>query len=110
VLAELESAPYLPGKRAMLKVKHVRSADCVVAGFRWYKDREDQLGSLLLGLYDEAGVLQHVGKPVRPDKPVRECTYGQREWIPAQSPDDDCFRRKQFAAWSFTIPTACIHA
>lgn len=46
----------------------------------------------------------------RPDKPLRECTYGQREWIPIQSPDDDCFRRKQFAAWSFTIPTACIHA
>jgi ATP-dependent DNA ligase len=61
VIAKLESAPYQPGKRAMLKVKHVRSADCVVAGFRWYKDREDAVGSLLLGLYDEAGMLQHVG-------------------------------------------------
>lgn len=61
VIAKLESAPYQPGKRAMLKVKHVRSADCVVAGFRWYKDRDDAVGSLLLGLYDEAGVLQHVG-------------------------------------------------
>jgi ATP-dependent DNA ligase len=61
VIAKLESAAYQPGKRVMLKVKHVRSADCVVAGFRWYKDRTDAVGSLLLGLYDDAGVLQHVG-------------------------------------------------
>lgn len=61
VIAKLENAPYQPGKRSMLKIKHVRSADCVVAGFRWYKDRDDAVGSLLLGLYDDAGVLQHVG-------------------------------------------------
>lgn len=61
VIAKLESATYQPGKRAMLKVKHVRSADCVVAGLRWYKDRKDAVGSLLLGLYDDAGVLHHVG-------------------------------------------------
>ncbi|HEV7913424.1 MAG TPA: ATP-dependent DNA ligase, partial [Albitalea sp.] len=61
VIAKLESAVYQPGKRAMLKIKHVRSADCVVAGFRWYKDRTDAVGSLLLGLHDDAGVLQHVG-------------------------------------------------
>jgi ATP-dependent DNA ligase len=61
VVAKLESAAYQPGKRAMLKIKHVRSADCVVAGFRWYKDRTDAIGSLLLGLHDDAGVLQHVG-------------------------------------------------
>jgi ATP-dependent DNA ligase len=61
VMAKLESAPYQPGKRAMLKIKHVRSADCVVAGFRWYKERDDAVGSLLLGLHDDAGVLQHVG-------------------------------------------------
>ena len=61
VVAKLESAVYQPGKRAMLKIKHVRTADCVVAGFRWYKDRTDAVGSLLLGLYDGAGVLQHVG-------------------------------------------------
>jgi len=53
--------PYLPGKRAMLKVKHVRTADCVVAGFRWYKDPQDAVGSLLLGLYDDEGTLHHVG-------------------------------------------------
>jgi ATP-dependent DNA ligase len=61
VVAKLETAVYQPGKRAMLKIKHVRTADCVVAGFRWYKDRTDAVGSLLLGLYDDAGVLQHAG-------------------------------------------------
>jgi ATP-dependent DNA ligase len=61
VVAKLESAPYQPAKRAMLKIKHVRSADCVVAGFRWYKDRTDAVGSLLLGLYDDVGTLHHVG-------------------------------------------------
>jgi len=45
----------------MFKVKHVRTADCVVAGFRWYKDSKEAVGSLLLGLYDDNGVLHHVG-------------------------------------------------
>ncbi len=53
--------PYQPGKRSMIKVKHVRTADCLVAGFRWYKDTENAVGSLLLGLYDDNDVLQHVG-------------------------------------------------
>ena len=61
VIAKPESAPYQPGKRTMLKIKHVRTADCVVAGFRWYRDTQDAIGSLLLGLYDDAGVLHHVG-------------------------------------------------
>lgn len=61
VIAKPAAAPYQPGKRAMLKIKHVRTADCVVAGFRWYKDTQDAIGSLLLGLYDEDGKLQHVG-------------------------------------------------
>jgi ATP-dependent DNA ligase len=61
VIAKPESAAYQPGKRAMLKVKHARTADCVVAGFRWYRDTDDAVGSLLLGLYDDAGVLHHVG-------------------------------------------------
>jgi ATP-dependent DNA ligase len=61
VVAKLESGTYLPGKRAMVKVKHVRTADCVVAGFRWHKSGKDAVGSLLLGLYDESGSLQHVG-------------------------------------------------
>ena len=61
VIAKLESSPYLPGKRAMIKVKHARTAECVVAGFRWHKSGKDAVGSLLLGLYDDQGVLQHVG-------------------------------------------------
>ena len=62
VIAKRVAAPYEPGKRTMLKVKHVRTADCVVAGFRWHKNGPGELvGSLLLGLYDDQGVLQHVG-------------------------------------------------
>ena len=62
VIAKPEDAIYEPGKRAMIKVKHTRTADCVVAGFRWHKDGKDErVGSLLLGLYDKKGQLQHVG-------------------------------------------------
>ncbi|HVT41494.1 MAG TPA: ATP-dependent DNA ligase [Acidimicrobiales bacterium] len=60
VVAKPAELAYLPDKRAMLKVKHQRTADCVVAGFRTHKDGEG-VGSLLLGLYDEAGTLHHVG-------------------------------------------------
>ncbi|MDH3295511.1 MAG: ATP-dependent DNA ligase [Acidimicrobiia bacterium] len=51
---------YVENKRTQLKVKHVRSADAVVAGYRWHKDGKG-VGSLLLGLYNESGVLHHVG-------------------------------------------------
>ncbi len=62
VVAKRLDAPYQPGKRAMLKIKHRRTADCVVAGFRWHKDGPGTLvGSLLLGLYDDSGKLNHVG-------------------------------------------------
>ncbi len=61
VMAKAARGAYEPGKRAMIKVKHVRTADCVVAGFRWHKSGQDRVGSLLLGLYDEHGTLQHVG-------------------------------------------------
>jgi ATP-dependent DNA ligase len=61
VIAKPAGAPYEPGKRAMIKVKHARTADCVVAGFRWHKSGRDTVGSLLLGLYDSRGMLQHVG-------------------------------------------------
>ena len=61
VVAKPEGLVYQPGKRAMIKVKHARTADCVVAGFRWHKTGKDAIGSLLLGLYDDAGKLQHVG-------------------------------------------------
>jgi ATP-dependent DNA ligase len=62
VVAKRLDAPYQPGKRAMLKVKHQRTADCLVAGFRWHKNGHGtHIGSLLLGLYDDAGTLHHVG-------------------------------------------------
>jgi ATP-dependent DNA ligase len=62
VIAKRLSEPYQPGKRAMLKIKHQRTADCVVAGFRWHKNGPGtHVGSLLLGLFDDAGTLHHVG-------------------------------------------------
>jgi ATP-dependent DNA ligase len=62
VMVKPVAAAYQPGKRAMIKVKHARTADCVVAGFRWHKAGKDTLvGSLLLGLYDEERRLHHVG-------------------------------------------------
>jgi ATP-dependent DNA ligase len=62
VIAKPGNGTYQPNKRAMFKVKHERECDCVVAGFRWHKNGQGSaLGSLLLGLYDDAGALQHVG-------------------------------------------------
>jgi ATP-dependent DNA ligase len=61
VVLKPAAAAYQPGKRAMIKVKHVRTADCVVAGFRWHKEGKGIVGSLLLGLYDDLGTLHHVG-------------------------------------------------
>jgi ATP-dependent DNA ligase len=68
VMAKQLDRGYEPGKRSMLKVKHQRTADCVVAGFRWHKNSKPNeehggtlVGSLLLGLYDADGTLHHVG-------------------------------------------------
>jgi ATP-dependent DNA ligase len=62
VVAKQADGTYQPNKRVMLKVKHERDCDCVVAGFRWHKNSEQTaVGSLLLGLYDDSGNLQHVG-------------------------------------------------
>jgi ATP-dependent DNA ligase len=62
VIAKPVNGRYQAGKRAMIKVKHARTADCVVAGFRWHKAGRDELvGSLLLGLYDDRRQLHHVG-------------------------------------------------
>jgi ATP-dependent DNA ligase len=99
VIARPEGEPYQPGKRAMLKVKHARTADCAVAGFRWHKSGRDAVGSLLLGLYDDRGALQHVGitssftmamrqQLVRELAPLRERAlenHPWREWAEAQS-------------------------
>ena len=62
VVAKRLDGVYQPGKRAMFKIKHQRTADCVVAGFRWHKNGPGtHVGSLLLGLFDDDGKLHHVG-------------------------------------------------
>lgn len=63
VIGKDPDGAYLAGKRTMLKIKHTRTADCVVAGLRWHAGTEpgSAVGSLLLGLHDTAGVLHHVG-------------------------------------------------
>ena len=91
VIAKPEDASYQPGKRTMIKVKHVRTADCVVAGFRWHKSGQDRVGSLLLGLYDDSGHLQHVGvtssftmerrkELVRELAPLRRNAFDEHPW------------------------------
>ncbi|MGO9206071.1 MAG: ATP-dependent DNA ligase, partial [Candidatus Limnocylindrales bacterium] len=62
VVAKRLEGRYEPGRRAMIKIKHQRTADCAVAGFRWYHEAPGELvGSLLLGLHDAEGTLHHVG-------------------------------------------------
>ena len=92
VIAKPDAAIYEPGKRAMIKIKHVRTADCVVAGFRWHKNgRGTMIGSLLLGLFDHNGRLHHVGvtsafdmarrrQLVEELAPLRENALAQHPW------------------------------
>jgi len=62
LIAKRLDGQYEPGVRSMFKIKHMRTVDCVVAGLRWAKDEAGTaVGSLLLGLYDDRGDLQHVG-------------------------------------------------
>jgi ATP-dependent DNA ligase len=61
IVAKPLEGVYEPDRRVMFKIKHVRTADCVVAGYRSYKGDAQAVGSLLLGLYDDAGALVHVG-------------------------------------------------
>jgi len=101
VVAKKLDAPYQPGKRAMLKIKHQRTADCVVAGFRWHKNGPGtHIGSLLLGLFDDEGMLHHVGitssftwdrraELVHELAPLRERALGEHPW-------------KEWADWAST--------
>ena len=99
VMAKRLDEAYRPGERTMFKVKHKRTAECVVAGFRWHKNgRGTMVGSLLLGLYDDAGTLHHVGvtaafttamrqRLVEELAPLRENAtkdHPWREWAEAQ--------------------------
>jgi ATP-dependent DNA ligase len=61
VMAKRLEDPYLPGKRALVKVKHVRTIDCAVVGFRWHKGVVGEVGSLVLALFDDAGELHPIG-------------------------------------------------
>src|SRR6185295_8232182 len=73
VIAKPNEGTYQPGKRAMFKVKHARTADCAVAGFRWHKNGQNTLvGSLLLGLYDHKGALHRVGVTSAFTMPMRK--------------------------------------
>lgn len=108
VMAKPAAGTYEPNKRVMLKVKHERECDCVVAGFRWYKKGDRTLiGSLLLGLFDDAGALQHVGvcasfsaakrkqlaeflEPYRKDALAN---HPWRAWAEAEAATDDGVKR-----------------
>ena len=100
VIAKPEQSIYQPGVRAMIKVKHARTAECVVAGFRWHvKGPGTLIGSLLLGLYDDRGRLQHVGvtssftmamraQLAREFEPLRENAiegHPWRDWVDAMA-------------------------
>ena len=73
---------YQPDKRVMTKIKHERTADCVVAGYRVHKSGPDAIGSLLLGLYDERGVLASVGRDrgVPDGRPPTSCSSSCSRW------------------------------
>ncbi len=97
VVVKAGDLPYQPAKRVMLKVKHERTADCVVAGFRWHKEG-GVVGSLLLGLFDEDGVLHHVGvasgfsaarrvELVDTLAPYRKGSTTGHPWLAHQEPD-----------------------
>jgi ATP-dependent DNA ligase len=98
VIAKLQSGTYLPGKRAMIKVKHARTAECVVAGFRWHKSGKDVVGSLLLGLYDDDGVLQHVGVTSSFTMAIRKQLAKELEPLRKNAMDDHPWREWAGAA------------
>ena len=112
VIAKPEDGKYEPGKRAMIKVKHARTADCVVAGFRWHKTGPGVLiGSLLLGLYDDGGSLQHVGVTssftmamrkalVGELAPLREHALDHHPWREWADPDDSTRMPGGQSRWS----------
>ena len=82
VVAKRLDGPYKPGERAMLKVKKLSTADCVVGGFR-YANKERHIGSLLLGLYDEEGKLNHVGFTASIPSASRKALTGRLEKLVA---------------------------
>ena len=112
-MAKRLDAPYRAGERTMLKIKHARSADCVVAGFRWHKNGVGTMvGSLLLGLYDESGTLHHVGVTASFTNAVRKALVAElaalrenaleghpwRDWAEAQEEAEAAGQRRPGAS------------
>ncbi|MCV7026077.1 ATP-dependent DNA ligase [Mycolicibacterium novocastrense] len=103
VIAKPRSLTYQPDKRVMFKIKHQRTADCVVAGYRLHKSGEDAIGSLLLGLYQDDGTLASVGViGAFPMARRRELfvelqplitTFDEHPWNWAANADPDVVRR-----------------
>jgi ATP-dependent DNA ligase len=103
IVAKDVALHYQENKRVMLKIKHERTADCVVAGFRWHKTG-DVVGSLLLGLFDDDGVLHHVGitasftmarrkELVDEIAPLRENALEDHPWADWAKSDEDAQRK-----------------
>jgi ATP-dependent DNA ligase len=87
VMAKRLEDPYLPGKRALVKVKHVRTIDCAVVGFRWHKGVPGEVGSLVLGLFDDEGALHPIG--VASSFTAKERTRLAAEFEPLRVADAD---------------------
>ncbi|HXM54660.1 MAG TPA: ATP-dependent DNA ligase [Candidatus Dormibacteraeota bacterium] len=94
IVAKPFDVPYRPDQRAMFKIKHERTADCVVAGYRWHKSGP-VVGSLLLGIYNSAGALQHVG--VAASFPMKRRQELVEELKPYEMPD---FSGHPWAEWA----------
>ena len=94
IVAKPFDVPYKPDQRAMFKIKHERTADCVVAGYRWHKSGP-VVGSLLLGIYNSAGALQHVG--VAASFPMKRRQELVEELKPYEMPD---FSGHPWAEWA----------
>ena len=92
VIAKPAGASYQPGRRTMFKIKHARTADCVVAGFRWHKTGGGLVGSLLLGLYDDGGVLHHVGVTSSFTMAARKALAGELEPLRRDALEDHPWR------------------
>lgn len=117
VMAKRADEPYQPKKRAMLKIKHSRTADCVLAGFRWHKNGPGtHVGSLLLGLHDDAGRLHFVGSAssfsakrraelAEELAPLRQDAEAGHPWLEAPAPDvrlpgaESRWSRKKLRDW-----------
>src|SRR5713101_8408085 len=99
VMAKLLDETYRAGERTMIEVKHTRTADCVVAGFRWHKNGPGTMvGSLLLGLYDDEGTLHHVGVTAAFTAAQRRELVGELELLRAGAAENHPWR--EWADWA----------